>query len=153
MRAQHRLVTEKFGIKHIRLVVGWSMGALQTFHWGALYPDMMDLLAPFCGSAKCSRHNYVFLEGARGRAHGGRRLEGGLVHRQAGPRPACRRAGLCRPGLSQAFYREQLDIKTMGYSSLEDFRVAFWEGFFLPKRSEQSAHHAVDLAERRYQRQ
>uniref|UniRef100_UPI000F5F4F26 alpha/beta fold hydrolase n=2 Tax=Pseudomonadota TaxID=1224 RepID=UPI000F5F4F26 len=36
VRAQHRLVTEKFGIKHIRLVVGWSMGALQTFHWGAL---------------------------------------------------------------------------------------------------------------------
>src|ERR1051325_10858080 len=32
VRAQHRLVTEKFGIKHIRLVVGWSMGALQTFH-------------------------------------------------------------------------------------------------------------------------
>ncbi|MDW4809938.1 homoserine acetyltransferase, partial [Escherichia coli] len=53
------------GIKHIRLVVGWSMGALQTFHWGALYPDMMDLLAPFCGSAKCSRHNYVFLEGVK----------------------------------------------------------------------------------------
>ena len=65
VRAQHRLVTEKFGIKHIRLVVGWSMGALQTFHWGALYPDMMDLLAPFCGSAKCSRHNYVFLEGVK----------------------------------------------------------------------------------------
>ncbi len=39
------------------------MGALQTFHWGALYPTMMDLLAPFCGSAKCSRHNFVFLEG------------------------------------------------------------------------------------------
>ncbi len=36
-------------------------------------------------------------------------------------------------GFSQAFYREQLDIKTMGYSSLEDFLVAFWEGFFLPK--------------------
>jgi len=33
-------VTEKFGISHIRLVTGWSMGALQTFHWGALYPDM-----------------------------------------------------------------------------------------------------------------
>jgi len=32
VRAQHRLVTEKFGIKHIRLVTGWSMGALQTFH-------------------------------------------------------------------------------------------------------------------------
>jgi homoserine O-acetyltransferase len=65
VRAQHRLVTEKFGIRHIRLVTGWSMGALQSFHWGALYPEMMDLIAPFCGSAKCSRHNFVFLEGVK----------------------------------------------------------------------------------------
>jgi homoserine O-acetyltransferase len=36
-------------------------------------------------------------------------------------------------GFSQAFYREELDIKALGYSSLEDFLVAFWEGFFLPK--------------------
>lgn len=33
-------------------------------------------------------------------------------------------------GFSQAFYRERLDLK-LGYSSLEDFLVAFWEGFFL----------------------
>src|SRR3984893_13400605 len=38
VRVQHGLGTEKFGIQHIRLVTGWSMGALQTFHWGALYP-------------------------------------------------------------------------------------------------------------------
>src|ERR1700740_792886 len=65
VRAQQRLVAEKLGIEHIRLVTGWSMGALQTFHWGAIYPGMMDLLAPFCGSAKCSRHNFVFLEGVK----------------------------------------------------------------------------------------
>lgn len=29
---QHRLVTEKFGISAVKLVTGWSMGALQTFH-------------------------------------------------------------------------------------------------------------------------
>jgi homoserine O-acetyltransferase/O-succinyltransferase len=89
VRAQHRLVTEKFGIKHIRLVIGWSMGALQTFHWGALYPDMMDLLAPFCGSAKCSRHNFVFLEG----------VKAALTADAACPRPTCRRARLCRLGI------------------------------------------------------
>ena len=36
-------------------------------------------------------------------------------------------------GFSQAFYRERLDLERLGYSSLEDFLVAFWEGFFLPK--------------------
>ena len=65
VRVQHRLVTEKFGIKKLPLVTGWSMGALQTFHWGALYPDMVERIAPFCGSAKCSRHNFVFLEGVK----------------------------------------------------------------------------------------
>ena len=34
-------------------------------------------------------------------------------------------------GFSQAFYRAELDIKAMGYSSLEDFLVGFWEGLFL----------------------
>ena len=65
VRLQHRLVTEKFGVKRLALVAGWSMGALQTFHWGALYPDMVERIAPFCGSAKCSRHNFVFLEGVK----------------------------------------------------------------------------------------
>jgi len=35
VRQQHRLVTEKFGIEKVKLVTGWSMGALQTYHWGA----------------------------------------------------------------------------------------------------------------------
>ena len=133
VRAQHRLVTEKFGIKHIRLVTGWSMGALQTFHWGALYPDMMDLIAPFCGSAKCSRHNFVFLEGVKAALTADAAWkEGWYTDKPArGLRAAARvYAGW---GFSQDFYRAKLDIEALGYSSLEDFLVAFWEGFFLPK--------------------
>lgn len=133
VRAQHKLVTELFGISHIRLVVGWSMGALQTFHWGAMYPDMMDLLAPFCGSAKCSRHNFVFLEGVKAALTADAAfLDGWYTEKPAkGLRAAARvYAGW---GFSQAFYREELDLKTLGFSSLEDFLVGFWEGFFLPK--------------------
>lgn len=131
--AQHRLITEKFGIAHLRMVVGWSMGALQTFHWGALFPDMMDTLAPFCGSAKCSRHNFVFLEGVKAALTADAAWnEGWYVDKPArGLRAAARvYAGW---GFSQAFYRQKLDIEALGYSSLEDFLVAFWEGFFLPK--------------------
>jgi homoserine O-acetyltransferase len=133
VRIQHRLVTEKFGIEHIKLVTGWSMGALQAFHWGALYPDMMDFIAPFCGSAKCSRHNFVFLEGVKAALRADAAWnEGWYTEKPAkGLRAAARvYAGW---GFSQAFYREELDLKTLGYSSLEDFLVAFWEGFFLPK--------------------
>ena len=40
--AQYRLVTEGLGIKHLRLVLGTSMGGMQTWLWAERYPDMMD---------------------------------------------------------------------------------------------------------------
>jgi homoserine O-acetyltransferase/O-succinyltransferase len=63
--AQHRLLTEHLGVKRIRLVAGFSMGAQQAFHWGALFPDLVAAIAPICGSAKTSPHNFVFLEGVK----------------------------------------------------------------------------------------
>ena len=49
---QHRLVTEQFGVERIALVCGFSMGAQQSFHWGALFPDLVERIAPWCGSAR-----------------------------------------------------------------------------------------------------
>lgn len=65
VRAQHELVTKHLGITHARAVVGWSMGAAQTFQWATQYPDFMDIAVPFCGSAKTALHNQVFLEGVK----------------------------------------------------------------------------------------
>lgn len=134
VRAQHQLVTEHFGITRLPLVTGWSMGALQTFHWGAMYPDMVERIAPFCGSAKCSRHNFVFLEGVKAALTADSAFNNGWYgdkKPEKGLRAMARvYAGW---GFSQAFYRQELDLKALGYSSLEDFLVAFWEGFFLPK--------------------
>ena len=44
--AQYRLVTEGLGIRHLRLVIGNSMGGMNSWVWGAKYPDMMDGLVP-----------------------------------------------------------------------------------------------------------
>jgi homoserine O-acetyltransferase/O-succinyltransferase len=44
--AQHRLVTEGLGVKHLRLVIGNSMGGMQTWIWGEKYPQAMDVLVP-----------------------------------------------------------------------------------------------------------
>ena len=63
--ASHRLVTEYFGIERIKLVVGFSMSAQQAFHWAALYPEMVEKIAPLCGSAKTSPHNWLHLEGMK----------------------------------------------------------------------------------------
>src|SRR5450631_4201292 len=43
---QYRLVTEGLGIKHLRLVIGNSMGGMHTWLWGVKYPSFMDVLVP-----------------------------------------------------------------------------------------------------------
>jgi homoserine O-acetyltransferase/O-succinyltransferase len=44
--AQYRLVKEGLGIKHLRLVIGNSMGGMHTWIWGGKYPAYMDALVP-----------------------------------------------------------------------------------------------------------
>jgi homoserine O-acetyltransferase/O-succinyltransferase len=43
---QHRLVTEHLRVDHLRLVMGTSMGGMQTWMWGHMYPSFMDGLVP-----------------------------------------------------------------------------------------------------------
>jgi homoserine O-acetyltransferase len=133
VRQQYRLVTEKFGIESLELVTGWSMGALQTYHWGALYPDMVKRILPFQGSAKCSRHNFVFLEGVRSALMADVAFADGWY--ETPPTKGIRAMARVYAGwgFSQAFYRQKLDLEVMGYASLEDFLVGFWEGIFLPR--------------------
>jgi homoserine O-acetyltransferase/O-succinyltransferase len=44
--AQYRLLREHLGIKHLRLVIGNSMGGMQTWMWAQKYPGMMDVAVP-----------------------------------------------------------------------------------------------------------
>ncbi len=44
--AQYRLVTEGLGIRHLRLVLGNSMGGMHAWLWGVTYPDFMDAIVP-----------------------------------------------------------------------------------------------------------
>ena len=44
--AQFRLLTDGLGVNHARLVMGTSMGGMQTWLWGELHPDFMDALMP-----------------------------------------------------------------------------------------------------------
>ena len=44
--AQYRLLTEGLGIKHLRLIIGNSMGGMHAWIWGVTHPQFMDALAP-----------------------------------------------------------------------------------------------------------
>jgi homoserine O-acetyltransferase len=44
--AQYKMLTEHLDVKHLRLVMGTSMGGMMTWVWGYMYPDFMDALMP-----------------------------------------------------------------------------------------------------------
>jgi homoserine O-acetyltransferase len=48
--ADYRLLTEGLKVKHLRLVMGTSMGGMQTWVWGEAYPDFMDALMPLASA-------------------------------------------------------------------------------------------------------
>jgi homoserine O-acetyltransferase len=56
--AQYRLVKEGLGIKHLRLVIGNSMGGMHSWIWGVKYPQAMDALVPMAAqpTAMASRN-------------------------------------------------------------------------------------------------
>lgn len=47
MVRSQRMMLDDLKIDHLRLVLGTSMGCMQSFVWGETYPDFMDALAPF----------------------------------------------------------------------------------------------------------
>ncbi len=55
---QHRLVTEGLGIRHLRLVLGNSMGGMHAWLWATTYPSMMDAVVPMASqpTAMASRN-------------------------------------------------------------------------------------------------
>lgn len=44
--SQYRLVTEHFGIRRLRAIVGASMGGMQALQWAVSHPQAMDAIVP-----------------------------------------------------------------------------------------------------------
>ncbi len=129
VRMQHRLVTEVFGVNKIALVFGFSMGAQQAYHWGALFPDMVERICVVCGSARTSPNNFVFLEGAKAA------LTTDCLWQDdwfaAPPVRGLKAFGRCYAGwwASPAFYNEGV-YKKLGAPTIEDYLVGA-EAYFL----------------------
>jgi homoserine O-acetyltransferase/O-succinyltransferase len=59
VEAVHELLTKELGVKHLKAVVGFSMGAQQAFQWAVSYPDYMDYAVATSGTAKTYGHGIV----------------------------------------------------------------------------------------------
>jgi homoserine O-acetyltransferase len=58
--AQYKMVTEGLGLRHARLVLGYSMGGMQAWIWGVKYPDFMDALVPMASQpTEMSSRNWM----------------------------------------------------------------------------------------------
>jgi homoserine O-acetyltransferase len=127
--AQQRLVVEHFGARRIALVAGFSMGAGQTFHWAAHAPELVERIAPYCGSARTAEHNRVFLESIEATLRTDPAFADG--HYTNAPLVGQRAVGRVWAawGLSQTFYRKEL-WRTLGYESRETFvQAAYVDSF------------------------
>lgn len=133
VRAQHRLLMEEFGIKEIQLVLGWSMGAQQTYEWAVRYPDMVKRALPFAGFAKATPHNILYVRSFEDAVKSDPAWDGGHYSDPSDVHVGMRRMAQLWSvmGLCQSFYSEEVWAEA-GFSSLDDFLVRFWEAYFLP---------------------
>lgn len=152
VQAQHQLVTKHLGIKHARAVLGWSMGAGQTYQWATQFPDFMDLIAPFCGAAKTSPHNKSMLEGVKSSLYAAKGTSSEGVGKSGLGSDGVKYVGFTAEtksiglkalgrvysgwGFSQTFYREKLYETALGFKDIEDFMVNFWESWACSKDPE-----------------
>ena len=121
---QHRLVTA-LGIRRLRLVTGWSMAGCQCYHWAVQYPEMVDAILPFCGSARTSPHNRVFLEGVKAALTADAAFAGGDY--KAPPVAGLRAFARVYAGwaYSQTFFRDRLH-QALGHATYADL-LRDWE--------------------------
>lgn len=131
VQAQHKLLTEKFGIDSLALVAGGSMGAQQTYEWAVRYPDMVKRAAPIAGTAKNTVHDFLFTETLVEAITSDPDFAGGAYSSSQDVA-----AGLLRHakmwavmGWSTEFFQQERH-KALGFASLDEFIMNFMNGYF-----------------------
>ena len=126
---QQRLMAEEFRVEKLALAAGFSMGAVQAYHWAALFPERVERLGAICGSARISTHNYVFLEGMKAALTADSDWNNGNYQEppMRGLRAMARAWSAWPP--SAHFYREKL-YEDLGFESVDDFLEGYWEAVY-----------------------
>jgi homoserine O-acetyltransferase len=131
VRAQHKLITEKFGLANLALVVGGSMGAQQTYEWAVRYPDMVKRAAPIAGTARSTIHFFLFIETLVDAITSDPGFNKGFYSSSSDMREGLLRHAKMWAvmGWSTAFFQENRH-RALGFSSIDDFIINFMYAYF-----------------------
>jgi homoserine O-acetyltransferase/O-succinyltransferase len=159
--AQHRLLTEVFGIHELALVVGGSMGGQQVYEWAVTYPNMVARAAVIAATAKISFHQQVFIETLIEAITSDPAWAGGWYTAGTDLRAGMDRMAriVATAGWSAEFYQTERWRSVIGMSSLDDFINGVMKAYFEPmdpnallaqmhkwQRADVSRHAGGDLA-------
>ena len=102
----------------------------------------MDVIAPYCGSAKEYPHGVVRLEGLKSALMADAAWNGGNYEKppDKGLRAVARHYAAW--GLSQEWWRQEL-FKQLNHQSVEDHLRNFWEAYFLSRDANNLLSQAV----------
>ncbi len=161
VRAQHRLLTERFGIERLALIVGGSMGGQQAYEWAVAHPEMVERVAPIAATARISLHQRIFVESLKEAITSDPRWNAGWYASGLDVRDGMDRMAriVAVLGWSTAFYQEERWRSVVGMSSLDDFINGVMKAYFEPmdpnvllsqmhkwQRADVSRHSGGDLA-------
>ncbi|MCO4276015.1 alpha/beta fold hydrolase [Pseudarthrobacter sp. HLT3-5] len=161
VRAQHKLVTELFGIDSLALVVGGSMGGQQVYEWAVRYPSAVRRAAPIAATARISHHQVIFTQSLQEALTSDPNWNDGWYKAGTDVRTGMGRMAkiVANLGWSAEFYQEERWRTVLGMSSPTDFINGVMKAYFDPmdpntllaqiwkwQRADVSRHTGGDIA-------
>ncbi|MGD1924904.1 MAG: alpha/beta fold hydrolase [Paracoccaceae bacterium] len=129
---QRRMLRLNFRDAPLRLAVGWSMGAQQSYRWAVEEPDRIMALITICGTARTTPHNRVFLEALLAALEADPDFATGAT-----PRKGLRAVGRIYAGwaYSQPWLKRHAFTDELygGYTSLDDWLENYWDALFMAR--------------------
>jgi len=132
VQAVHSLLVEQLHVKHLRAVIGFSMGAQQAFQWAVSYPDYIDRIVATSGTAKTYGHGIVRLEGQIAALTADPVFNGGNYTAQ--PERGMQAFGLVWAGwlFSQEWWRQELWRTNSAFGDTFEQVVEHFRSNFIP---------------------
>ncbi len=131
VRAQERLLRERFGVEELALVIGGSMGAQQTWEWAVRYPDRVRRAAPIAGTAQNTQHDFLYTQTLMDALMADPGWQGGAYASHLDVAEGLRMHGRIAAvmGWSTEWYKQELWRRTGEFETFEDFTRDFTHGY------------------------